>query len=390
MVGRSPQRRLKLADRLQSTAPRKLLAIDGGGIRGVLSLAVLARIESLLIAESRRPDYRLADYFDYVAGTSTGGIIAAGVATGMSVAEILAFYVSNGANMFEKARLVDRVRLLAQYQSEPLAEQLRTAFGANTTLDAPEIESLLLLMMRNATTDSPWPISNNPFAKYNDPAHAGCNLKFPLWQLVRASTAAPTYFPPEVIDCGGKPFVFVDGGITMYNNPAFQMFLMATVDRFWARAPEKRGWDTGTDRMLIISVGTGTSAGENFSLRPEQMNLLFNASAIPSALMYAALNEQDFLCRVFGDCVAGPPLDREVDTMQASRGPLNEKLFRYARYNAELTSGGLAELGCIDIEPASVQQLDSIAAIGDLQRIGTAVAEKRVEREHFNFAVFKP
>jgi hypothetical protein len=176
----------------------------------------------------------------------------------------------------------------------------------------------------------------------------------------------------------------------MYNNPAFQMFLMATVDRFWIKAPQKRGWDTGTDKMLIISVGTGTSAGENFSLRPEQMNLLFNASAIPSALMYAALNEQDFLCRVFGDCVAGPPLDREVDTMRSSQGPLSAKLFRYARYNAELTSEGLAELGCGDIEPTSVQQLDSIAAIPDLQRIGKAVAENRVDRDHFNFAVFKP
>ena len=68
-------------------------------------------------------------------------------------------------------------------------------------------------------------------------AHPACNLKFPLWQLVRASTAAPTYFPPEVIDCGGKPFIFVDGGVTMYNNPAFQMFLMATVDRYWVKAP---------------------------------------------------------------------------------------------------------------------------------------------------------
>ena len=197
MVGRAPERRLKLADRLQSKGPRKLLAIDGGGIRGVLSLLVLAKIERLLIAESNRPDYRLADYFDYVSGTSTGGIIAAGVATGMSVAEILDFYVSNGANMFDKARLIDRVRLLAQYKSEPLAEQLRGVFGKATTLDAAEVESLLLLMMRNATTDSPWPISNNPFAKYNDLTHPACNLKFPLWQLVRASTAAPTYFRPR-------------------------------------------------------------------------------------------------------------------------------------------------------------------------------------------------
>ena len=102
-------------------------------------------------------------------------------------------------------------------------------------------------MLRNATTDFPWPISNNPFAKYNDPTHPADNLKFPLWQLVRASTAAPTYFPAEVIAIEGKPFYFVDGGVTMYNNPAFQMFLMATVDRYLdqgsARKKRLGDWD---------------------------------------------------------------------------------------------------------------------------------------------------
>ena len=389
MTGRTLQRRVNLTDRLARSGPRKLLAIDGGGIRGVLSLMVLAKIESMLIEESKRPDYRLADYFDYVSGTSTGGIIAAGIAMGMSVEEILAFYVNNGAKMFDKASIFRRLQ--TKFESEPLALQLQSVFGKATTLGAPEIESLLLLIMRNATTDSPWPISNNPFAKYNEVGRPGCNLQFPLWQLVRASTAAPTYFPPEVIDCGGKPFIFVDGGVTMYNNPAFQMFLMATVDRFWIKAaPEKRGWKTGVDEMLIVSVGTGTSAGENYTLKPDEMNLLFNATTIPSALMYAALNEQDFLCRVFGDCVAGPLLDREVDTMMPSQGPLNAKLFRYARYNAELTAKGLTALGCGRIEPTSVQKLDSIDAIPDLQTIGKAVAEQKVDRAHFNFGVFRP
>ena len=389
MTGRTLQRRVNLTDRLARSGPRKLLAIDGGGIRGVLSLMVLAKIESMLIEESKRPDYRLADYFDYVSGTSTGGIIAAGIAMGMSVEEILAFYVNNGAKMFDKASIFRRLQ--TKFESEPLALQLQSVFGKATTLGAPEIESLLLLIMRNATTDSPLPISNNPFAKYNEVGRPGWNLQFPLWQLVRASTAAPTYFPPEVIDCGGKPFIFVDGGVTMYNNPAFQMFLMATVDRFWIKAaPEKRGWKTGVDEMLIVSVGTGTSAGENYTLKPDEMNLLFNATTIPSALMYAALNEQDFLCRVFGDCVAGPLLDREVDTMMPSQGPLNAKLFRYARYNAELTAKGLTALGCGRIEPTSVQKLDSIDAIPDLQTIGKAVAEQKVDRAHFNFGVFRP
>jgi uncharacterized protein len=389
MVGRAPERRVDLKVRLTREGPRKLLAIDGGGIRGVLSLKILEKIEQLLVKESNRADYRLADYFDYVAGTSTGGIIAAGLAAGMSVKEILDFYLNNGAAMFDKAGIVRRLQY--QYKSEPLALQLQQVFGATTTLGAPEIETLLLLVMRNATTDSPWPVSNNPFAKYNNAKHGACNLHFPLWQLVRASTAAPTYFPPEVIDCGGRPFVFVDGGVTMYNNPAFQMFLMATVDRYWVQAPaDSRGWKTGVDDMMIVSIGTGTSAGENDSLRPDEMNLIFNATTIPSALMYAALNEQDFLCRVFGDCVAGPPLDREVDDMLASRGPLEKKLFRYIRYNAALTPEGLAALGCGGIEPTRVQRLDSIDALADLQKIGTAVAEERVKAAHFDFGVFKP
>ena len=389
MVGREPDRRVDLSARLARSGPRKLLAIDGGGIRGVLSLKILEDIERLLIKESKRDDYRLADYFDCVAGTSTGGIIAAGIAVGMSVKEILDFYLNNGAAMFDKASIIRRLQY--QYKSEPLALQLQHVFGATTTLGAPEVETLLLLVMRNATTDSPWPVSNNPFAKYNDPKHGACNLHFPLWQLVRASTAAPTYFPPEVIDCGGKPFVFVDGGVTMYNNPAFQMFLMATVDRYWAQAPaDSRSWKTGVDDMLIVSIGTGTSAGENYSLRPDEMNLIFNATTIPSALMYAALNEQDFLCRVFGDCVAGPPLDREVTDMIGSRGPLDKKLFRYMRYNAELTREGLAALGCGGIEPTRVQKLDSIDALADLQKIGTAVAAQRIKPAHFNFGMFKP
>jgi uncharacterized protein len=154
MVGRPPNRRVHLASRLDRKGPRKLLALDGGGIRGVLSLHILARFEELLIEESQRPDYRLADYFDYVAGTSTGGIIAAGIALGMSVKEILNFYVGNGANMFGKAALLRRLNY--KFDSEPLAQELKSGFGETTLLGSAELECLLLLMMRNATTDSPW------------------------------------------------------------------------------------------------------------------------------------------------------------------------------------------------------------------------------------------
>jgi patatin-like phospholipase/acyl hydrolase len=157
----------------------------------VLALEVLQRIEDLLRAKSGNMEFRLAHYFDYIAGTSTGGIIATGLSIGMSIAETLKLYTEAGGQMFVKTNLLRRLRY--KFEDEPLAEKLKEVLQ-ETTLGSESLQTLLLLVMRNATTDSPWPISNNPYAKYNDTNH-----KFPLWQLVRASTAAPNYFPPEVI-----------------------------------------------------------------------------------------------------------------------------------------------------------------------------------------------
>jgi predicted acylesterase/phospholipase RssA len=81
----SEEEMMSLRDRIDRKGQKKLLAIDGGGIRGVLSLEVLQKIESLLKEQSGNPQFVLADYFDYIAGTSTGGIIAAGLSIGMPV-----------------------------------------------------------------------------------------------------------------------------------------------------------------------------------------------------------------------------------------------------------------------------------------------------------------
>ena len=379
---------MSLIERIEREGPKKLLAIDGGGLRCILALEVLQRIEDLLKAKSGKADFCLADYFDYIAGTSQAAIIAAMLSIGVAVKDILPFYTEAGPQWFVKANLMRRLRY--KFEGEPLTNQIKQIFAVDTTLGSEKLRTLLLLVMRNATTDSPWPISNNPYARYNDRARKDCNLNFPLWQLVRASTAAPTYFPPEVIvlpssnPAGERNFVFVDGHLTMYYNPAFQMFLMATLDRYWIAKPEAR-WRPGADRMLIVSVGTGTSPDARHGLDPDEMNLLFNATAIPSALMFAALNEQDLLCRVFGDCRAGDAIDLEIGDLIGSAGPLQraQKLFTYLRYNVELTREGLDALGCGDIKPEVVQPLDSVDGIPDLQRIGKRVAETKVKEQHF-------
>ncbi len=177
----------------------------------------------------------------------------------------------------------------------------------------------------------------------------------------------------------------------MYNNPAFQMFLMATLDKYWAKRPDAR-WRTGAENMLIVSVGTGTSPGVRTGLEADDMNLLFNATTIPSALMFAALNEQDLLCRVFGDCRAGDQIDREIGDLIGSAGPLSrdQKLFTYMRYNAELTRDGLDALGCSEIEPETVQKLDSVDGMPDLRKVGRQVAKRKVRAADFSGFPVRP
>ena len=371
-------------DKLGSAAPKKLLALDGGGIRGLITLGILQEMEAMLQRELNRDDtFVLADYFDYVGGTSTGAIIATCISLGWRVGKIQQFYLQSGADMFDRAGLLRRFRY--KFEDEKLAALLQHELGVATTLGDERLRTLLMLVMRNATTDSPWPVSNNPAAKYNDRARADCNLDLPLWQLVRASTSAPTYFPPETINTGRHRFVFVDGGVTMYNNPAFQLFLMATVPQY------RLCWPTGEEEMLLVSLGTGSSADANLDLTPGEMNLLYNASSIPSALMFSAANEQDFLCRVFGRTMHGAPLDREVgdlkgpvDALPGGRvaGPVQAKLFTYMRYNADLSAKGLRDLNLPDIRPEHVQQMDSVEHIADLKQVGRAAAAQ-VSRDHF-------
>jgi hypothetical protein len=381
-----------LKERYTRSGPRRLLALDGGGIRGAMTLEILAEIErQLRELRGGGPDFRLSDFFDYVGGTSTGAIIAAGIARGMSVADLLDFYVSVGPQMFDKAALWRRWKHL--YDADPLREKLQEVFGAETDLSPANLRCLLLVVTRNATTDSPWPISSNPLARYNDLSRPDCNLAIPLWRLVRASTAAPVFFPPEVIEWDpndpAKAFVFVDGGVTPYNNPAMILYRMAT------QAEYRLGWPSGEDELMLVSVGTGAAPVLGTTADAPESHLLATGKGVLGALMNGAGIEQDINCRVFGRCIHGDLIDSEVgDLIPRDEGgeriPLEQKLgraFLYARYQPDLTAEGLAKLGLSGIDPEAVQALDAVDRIGDLRRIGRALAARDVRMEDFGALV---
>ena len=374
-----------LANRYENDQQRKILSLDGGGIRGVLTLEILLELENQLKAELERDDaFRLSDYFDYIGGTSTGAIIAAGLSLGMSVQQLLDFYETKGEAMFDKAFLLKRVKYF--YNEGPLMKELKNTFGGgDIDLQSGVFKSLLLVVTMNRSTDSPWPISNNPNAKYNDQKRPDCNLRIPLYQLVRASTAAPAYFRPETLQWDPKnpekTFVFVDGGVTPYNNPAFLMYRMATQRAYGLN------WKTGEKQMLIVSVGTGSAPSPGV-----YDHLLETLKELPNNLMYAMQVDQDINCRTVGRCIFGAPIDREVGDMiplDANNKILSldsdaNRHFTYVRYNADLSEQGLEELKLHHIQSDDVRQMDSVKYIPQLREVGRAVGKLQVKvKDHF-------
>jgi len=379
--------------KLKEAGPKKILACDGGGILGLMSVEILAKIEADLRARLADPDLVLADWFDFVCGTSTGAVIATCISAGMSVDKIRDFYVGSGKQMFDKASIFERLRY--SYNDEPLAAKLRVelnkalGYGPDdppATLGDEQLRTLLMMVLRNHTTDSPWPVSNNPDAKYNQRGRKDCNLNLPLWQLVRSSTAAPTFFPPEVVTFAPGTdleyqFIFVDGGVTTYNNPAYLAFQMATA------APYQMNWATGEDQMLIVSVGTGSAPKARLGLEKGDLWLLDHAKNIPSALMNAASAGWDMACRTLGECRYGSAIDREIGDMVINPGDATNwtgaKQFAYVRYDPDVTQEGLADLGLAEIAPTHVQVMDSVEHIREIQQVGTAYAQKHCNVDHF-------
>jgi predicted acylesterase/phospholipase RssA len=386
--------------RMRKPGPKKILACDGGGIRGLISVEILARLEADLRNHLGQPNLLLGDYFDFICGTSTGGIIASCLACGMDMKTIRDFYLEHGESMFERARWY--LKLHMKYEAEPLARILRQAFHdqlqghssgdadgeKDVELGDSRLKGLLMLMLRNHSTDSPWPVCNNPLGRYNQPDRKDCNLRLPLWQLVRASTAAPTFFPPEVVTLAPgtsqeNTFVFVDGGMTTYNNPAWMAVQMATA------RPYGINWRTGVDEMLVVSVGTGNAASSRPNLKPEEMWLLDHAKTIPLALMNAATAGWDMVCRIVGECRFGGPIDREFGSMIQPSGTSPDqsnwsgaKQFAYVRYDPLTSREGLNDLGLHEIPEQDLAAMDDVKKIPELMQVGSAYAERHLSLEH--------
>jgi hypothetical protein len=358
---------------------KRILALDGGGIRGVFSLEILLRMQALLRQHYGRPEMVLADHFDLFAGTSTGAIIATGLCWGMAVEEILDLYLRFGTTMFTRVPWYRPFKkyLVSRYDAQPLSEFLQRVFSEDgegkvpALLDSSRLKKGLLVVVRNHTTGSAWPLTNNRNAMFNDASNEDCNLKIPIWKVVRASTAAPTYFDPEEIQLGDRKQLFVDGSITPYNNPALIAGLTAVLPCY------KMEWPTGPENIRLISVGTMRFAA-GIPKKAERLWLGYHATKIPAALIQGVAWQQDYLCRCLGSCLYGESLDSEIGELIGTCPP-TEPWFGYVRYNHTYRAGELEELL---VRSPTLASLDAIRAIPVLQEVGSEYAATHVKVEH--------
>ena len=374
----SPQlRKIPLLERLKAPGPKRLLALDGGGIRGLIALGYLSRIEEILRRRHKKPDLLLCDYFDLIGGTSTGAIIATLLALGWAVEDVRKMYLTLGRVAFKprKSWFGPLGRLIgAKFDEIPLEELLKQHMG-DRTLDSTDLRVGLMLIVKRADTGSVWVLVNIPGHRFYEK-----NRKMPLWELVRSSTAAPTFFKPRFISNvgGGEEAVFVDGGVSMHNNPALQLLMVATLEGFGLK------WPLGEERLLLCSVGTG---GFNRLATSETLKKFSNLhwlAILITQLMQDASELNQTLLQWMSCSPTAKFIDRQIKTLGSDHLSYSP-LLSYLRYNVELEKSGLEEIGVqfTAKEVDSLKQMSNFRNISRLDRIGSVAAAIQVREEHF-------
>lgn len=370
-----------------TNGPKRILSLDGGGIRGALTLGYLKKIETILRAKENDPDLLLCDYFDLIGGTSTGSIIAAALAIGKSVDEIAALYMKLGGEIFgEKKKWFNPLQtwqyLKAKYDYQALEDNLKAIFGT-ITLESDQIKTGLCIVAKRGDTNSTWPLINHPKGKFFNTT-LGKNKNIPLWQAVRASSAAPTYFVPQLIDVGdGQKAAFVDGGVSTANNPALTLLMVATLKGFPFR------WQMDADNLAIVSVGTGYSIFKRQTTEITNAWMKTWAETVPDMLMQDSSWQNQIILQWLSDSPTSHYIDMEIEYMKDDYIG-NKPQLKYLRYNFPITETDLNSLKISDklFTGKDVESLIEMSNAGNrelLYKIGEAAGKREIKEEHFNF-----
>jgi uncharacterized protein len=370
----------KLLEKLTSTKPKKILSLDGGGIRGALSLGYLKRIETILREKEKNQNYLLSDYFDLIGGTSTGAIIATLLALGKTVDEITEMYMKLGGEIFGEKRnwwnpLETYKYFKAEFGEKKLENELKKYVG-NLTLGSEELKTGLCIVAKRADTNSTWPLINHPNGKYYEE-----NKNIPLWQALRATSAAPSYFIPQMIDVGnGQIGAFVDGGVSMANNPSLTLLMVASLKGFPFQ------WNLNEDNLSLYSVGTGYTEYHKHKGQINDAWLLSWAKSVPDMLMQDSSWQNQIILQWLSNSQTAKVIDKEIGDLQEDL-ICQKPLLKYYRFNICLSQNTLNGLDLKrDFTENDIKNISEMSNAENrflLNEIGLKTAENEIEYLHF-------
>lgn len=442
--------------------PKRILSFDGGGVRGAISVAFLERIETLFAEHQRNilTDYiaakeragvaddtlaaakaklaapfRLADWFDLVGGTSTGSLIAGAIALGFNTSDIKSFYLDRAPFVFQRPfwRIPG---LQAKFDARALQQEI-DSIVAQRTLDSEELITGLSVVAKRMDTGSPWILTNNPRSPYwetkrptpEDPGYIG-NRHYKLATLVRASTAAPHFFDPEIVQIiadeernahpagpedrdwlakindslgqfprltawltrlralriasekGPRPEthgLFVDGGVTPFNNPSIALLMQALIK------PYGLCWPLGPDKLTVVSIGTGSYRAKlsftDLGFAGPLKLALHSLLSMMGDTQTMALAQMQWL----GDCPDPWPINSEIGSL-AGELPPDRRWFRFMRYDVQLEQPWIAsqlDMPLSEDVVTSYRNMDDPAIIESIYLLAVEAAKRQVKVEHF-------
>ncbi len=371
----------------QGSAPlKRILALDGGGVRGIATIAFLEEMEGKLRAKTGKPDLVLADHFDLIGGTSVGSIIATMLALGWPMEKVAKTFKSWCPEIFGRA--VGFGILSSKFSAETLEEKLAQTLG-DMRLDDPRLKTGLATITKRLDTGSPWWIvTNNPNSPFWDGANPeDKNHALRVADLIRASTAAPTVFNPKRLPLApNRPYgTFVDGGISPFNNPALALLMTARLKGHGL------GWPLGADHLQMVSIGTGIwREPVQYGFWQRRVAALFGIQALRGMI-----TDSQMLSLTLLQWMSEPrdpkPINSEIGTLKGEVlgvGPdPHAPLLKFQRYDLELEAVKLAPL--MDGKRLSARRLRRLRALDDpsemesLYQLAKKAAVEQVRVEDF-------
>jgi len=233
----------------------KILTIDGGGIRGVLPSKLLTRIEEIIQKNTGDNNAKIGDYFDMISGTSTGGILSLFLLCSnekgnakYTAKEAVENYLEHGPKIFEKSTDVSTQsngEIIGQkYSTDNLESFLKNKFG----------DELWLSDLIKPCLITSYDIENNKVLLFNQFNSKNPNYDFKVWQVARATSAAPTYFETaKITSRNGKMYSLIDGGVFAYN-PSLCAYVEAK-----KHFKQLKGKFVSAKDIFMVSLGTLSS-----------------------------------------------------------------------------------------------------------------------------------